>query len=80
MTEIEKLKKLIDILKTTNKILKKDNERLTWAQHHPEPTLRCISQWWEQTGRGMREEYFNFREVIDQAMEEHKHRNSGGRA
>jgi predicted solute-binding protein len=53
-----------------NAALRKDAERLTWAENNPEAAMRELVSWWELCGHGAREIWFGFRTRIDAAMKE----------
>lgn len=44
-------------------------ELLEWAENNPEPVIKMIYSWWATAGKGFREEWFNFRGLIEEARE-----------
>jgi hypothetical protein len=49
--------------------LKKDRDRLAWAEHHPDEMLKGITDWWSSTPPAMKTEFFALRAIIDSAKE-----------
>ncbi len=45
-----------------------DEELLNWAESHPEAVIDAISVNWTTCGAGCREQFFNFRMCIKDAM------------
>lgn len=47
---------------------KSDTELLDWAEKHPEAVMRAIAVNWDVCGQGGRENFFNFRLCIKDAI------------
>ena len=49
--------------------LKKDRDRLAWAEYHPDETLKGITDWWSSTPLAAKTEFFPLRAIIDSARD-----------
>lgn len=59
-------------VKAERDALRKDAERLDWAESHPVEAHAQIVAQWTLCGIGGREQFFNFRRAIDAAIAEGK--------
>lgn len=48
--------------------LRKDAERLDLAEQNPAAVMILLQEWWDHAGIGSREDFFNFRGIIDAAL------------
>jgi len=49
-----------------------DTELLDWAEKNPGLVIDNILGWWAACGLGAREDFFNFRKVIEEVMKKSK--------